>query len=90
MGIVGVLFSDVIYGLARLDGEWAVGGPVDIGWVIFYAALGYAAMVPSMRQLSVPATTELAGAARRRPPGAVHDHRVADRAGHALPAVSAG
>ena len=66
LGIVGVLASDVIYGLARLNSDWAVGGPIDSGWVIFYAALGLAAIVPSMRQLSVPARPDQPGAAAGR------------------------
>jgi len=55
----------VIYGLARLDSAWAVGGPIDIGWMVFYAATGYAALVPSMTQLGMPAVTEPGGAATR-------------------------
>ena len=50
--IVGVLVSDVVYGLARLDSNWAVGGPVDLGWVVLYAAAGYAALHPSMTWLT--------------------------------------
>ena len=49
---VGVLVSDVVYGLARLDSDWAVGGPIDLGWVAFYAAAGYAALHPSMVRLT--------------------------------------
>jgi diguanylate cyclase (GGDEF)-like protein/PAS domain S-box-containing protein len=52
VAIVGVLLSDVVYGLARLDSAWAVGGPVDLGWIIFYAAAGYAALHPSMTRLT--------------------------------------
>ncbi|GAA3342080.1 hypothetical protein GCM10020358_35780 [Amorphoplanes nipponensis] len=52
VSIVGVLISDVVYGLARLDSYWAVGGPVDLGWVVFYAAAGYAALHPSMTWLT--------------------------------------
>ncbi|HEU4349030.1 MAG TPA: EAL domain-containing protein [Actinoplanes sp.] len=58
LGIVGVLVSDVTHGLARLDSAWAAGGPMELGWVAFYAALGMAAMVPSMRTLSVPVGAE--------------------------------
>ncbi|WP_433717251.1 putative bifunctional diguanylate cyclase/phosphodiesterase [Actinoplanes sp. CA-051413] len=46
--IVGVLVSDVVYGLGRLDSDWIVGGPIDLGWIVFYAAAGYAALHPSM------------------------------------------
>jgi diguanylate cyclase (GGDEF)-like protein/PAS domain S-box-containing protein len=50
--IVGVLVSDVVYGLARLDSEWVVGGPIDLGWIVFYAAAAYAALHPSMTRLT--------------------------------------
>ncbi|WP_067499786.1 bifunctional diguanylate cyclase/phosphodiesterase [Actinoplanes sp. TFC3] len=49
---VGLLFSDVIYGLARLDSNWAVGGPIDLGWILFYALAGWAALDPSMVALT--------------------------------------
>jgi diguanylate cyclase (GGDEF)-like protein/PAS domain S-box-containing protein len=47
----GLLISDVFYGQSRLDSAWALGGPVDLGWVIFYATMGGAALLPSMRRL---------------------------------------
>ncbi|MEV4639987.1 EAL domain-containing protein [Actinoplanes sp. NPDC049548] len=52
LSIVGVLVSDVVYGLARLDSQWAVGGPIDLGWVVFYAVAGMAALHPSMTWLT--------------------------------------
>ncbi|AGZ43170.1 putative bifunctional diguanylate cyclase/phosphodiesterase [Actinoplanes friuliensis] len=52
LSIVGVLVSDVVYGLARLDSDWNVGGPIDLGWIVFYAAAGYAALHPSMTHLT--------------------------------------
>jgi diguanylate cyclase (GGDEF)-like protein/PAS domain S-box-containing protein len=52
LAIVGVLVSDVVYGLARLDSDWAVGGPIDLGWIVFYAAAGFAALHPSMTRLT--------------------------------------
>ncbi|OJF12613.1 putative bifunctional diguanylate cyclase/phosphodiesterase [Couchioplanes caeruleus] len=55
-GVVGVLVSDVVYGLARLDNSWDVGGAIDLGWVVFYAAMGLAALHPSMTWLSTDAT----------------------------------
>jgi diguanylate cyclase (GGDEF)-like protein/PAS domain S-box-containing protein len=65
ISIVGVLVSDVVYGLARLDSDWASGGPIEIGWVIFYYAAGLAALHPSMTRLTEPpefATAVSAGA----------------------------
>jgi len=45
---LGLLTADVLYGLIQLNGTWAVGGPVDGGWVLFYVLLGAAALHPSM------------------------------------------
>ncbi|MEV7625974.1 EAL domain-containing protein [Actinoplanes sp. NPDC089786] len=50
-GIVGLLASDVVYGLARLDTAWATGSPVEIGWILYYLFLGLAGLHPSMTQL---------------------------------------
>jgi len=49
LGAVGLMVSDVLYGLILLHGVWNVGGPVDLGWAIFYVAWGCAALHPSMR-----------------------------------------
>ncbi|GAA4260261.1 putative bifunctional diguanylate cyclase/phosphodiesterase [Dactylosporangium darangshiense] len=54
VGTVGLLSSDVGYGLRQLAADWATGGPVDIGWAAFYALWGAAALHPSMRQLTEP------------------------------------
>jgi diguanylate cyclase (GGDEF)-like protein/PAS domain S-box-containing protein len=54
LGTVGLLTADVLYGLIQLNGTWAVGGPVDVGWVLFYVLLGAAALHPSMRQMTKP------------------------------------
>ncbi|WP_432824864.1 EAL domain-containing protein [Dactylosporangium sp. CA-092794] len=54
VGGVGLLASDVGYGLSQLSGDWATGGPIDIGWAAFYALWGGAALHPSMRQLTEP------------------------------------
>jgi diguanylate cyclase (GGDEF)-like protein/PAS domain S-box-containing protein len=51
---LGLLGSDVLYGLIQLNGTWAVGGPVDGGWVLFYVFLGAAALHPSMKQMTKP------------------------------------
>jgi diguanylate cyclase (GGDEF)-like protein/PAS domain S-box-containing protein len=51
-GALGLMAADVAYGLVQLNGEWNIGGPVDIGWVVFYVAWGTAALHPSMRRLS--------------------------------------
>ncbi|MDT4993062.1 MAG: hypothetical protein QOH97_2954 [Actinoplanes sp.] len=67
--VVGVLVSDVVYGLARLNSDWAIGGPVDLGWVIFYLAAGAAALHPSMARMTEPAelaTADVAPGGGRR------------------------
>jgi len=51
-GALALMVADVLYGLGQLNGDWQVGGPVDIGWVIFYIAWGTAALHPSMTRLS--------------------------------------
>jgi len=60
LSIVGVLISDVICGLARLDSNWAVGGPIDLGWIVFYAAAGFTALHPSMTRLTEDGTPAVA------------------------------
>jgi len=52
IGAAGIMVADVLYGLIQLNGSWQVGGPVDSGWALFYAAWGAAALHPSMRHLS--------------------------------------
>jgi signal transduction histidine kinase len=53
--IVAVLTADAWFGLLQLAGVWEVGGPVDVGWILFYAFWGAAALHPSMVSLSEPA-----------------------------------
>ena len=53
-GIVGMLVSDVLYGLIQLHGTWHIGTPVDLGWAAFYTAWGAAALHPSMVELTRP------------------------------------
>jgi len=35
-GALGLLVADCIYGWIQLHGSWRVGGPTDLGWVLFY------------------------------------------------------
>jgi diguanylate cyclase (GGDEF)-like protein/PAS domain S-box-containing protein len=53
-GAVVLLLSDGVYGWKLLDGGHSTGGILDIGWGIYYALLGTAALHPSMRQLATP------------------------------------
>lgn len=52
LGAVGVLGADCIYGWIQLHGSWRVGGPTDLGWVLFYVCWGAAALHPAMRDLT--------------------------------------
>ncbi len=53
MGAVGVLVADSAYGWIQLNGSWKVGGPTDLGWVLFYVCWGAAALHPTMRDLTM-------------------------------------
>jgi diguanylate cyclase (GGDEF)-like protein/PAS domain S-box-containing protein len=57
IGALGILVSDSLYGLANLHpaDNWSDGNVVDLGWILFYACWGAAALHPSMRALSEPA-----------------------------------
>jgi diguanylate cyclase (GGDEF)-like protein/PAS domain S-box-containing protein len=55
IAIIGLLVSDIFYGQSQLDSMWSLGGPVDLGWIIFYAVMGWTALMPSMTELSRPA-----------------------------------
>ena len=63
-GSLGLLASDVVFGATQLYGSWRVGTPADLGWAVFYAAWGAAALHPSMTELTRPA-------ARQRAPSSV-------------------
>ncbi|MEU4164410.1 EAL domain-containing protein [Actinoplanes sp. NPDC026670] len=52
VAMVGLLISDVFYGQSQLNSAWALGGPVDLGWIVFYSAMGYAALRPGMGSLT--------------------------------------
>ncbi|HEY0000397.1 MAG TPA: EAL domain-containing protein [Actinoplanes sp.] len=65
-GVTSLLITDVIYGLRQLDGTWQVGGPVDSGWVLFYAAIALSALHPSMRSLTVAESASLSMPGSRR------------------------
>ena len=56
IGALGTLVSDSLYELGQLHPglNWHDGNVVDLGWIIFYACFGAAALRPSMRALSQP------------------------------------
>jgi len=51
LGFLAQLAADSIYGWQLLHGGYVKGGPLDIGWAIFYALLGASALHPSTRAL---------------------------------------
>lgn len=54
VGTLGLLASDIAYALIQLYGTWRTGTVVDLGWAVFYAAWGAAALHPSMVTLTQP------------------------------------
>ena len=56
LGTLGLLASDVSFGLLQLYGSFHVGTATDLGWIVFYAAWGAAALHPSMTRLTEPVT----------------------------------
>jgi len=54
VGAAGLLVSDVVYGLQQLGGSWQNGTWMDLGWAVFYASWGLAALHPSMAALTEP------------------------------------
>ncbi|GIF03828.1 putative bifunctional diguanylate cyclase/phosphodiesterase [Actinoplanes siamensis] len=66
LAMVGLLVSDIFYGQSQLRSEWQLGGPVDLGWIVFYTAMGYTALRPSMGQLTEPAERFRPGIGRHR------------------------
>jgi diguanylate cyclase (GGDEF)-like protein/PAS domain S-box-containing protein len=54
IGTIGMLASDVSYGLIQLHGTFRSGTVVDLGWAIFYVAWGAAALHPTMTDLTRP------------------------------------
>ncbi|MGW4648447.1 putative bifunctional diguanylate cyclase/phosphodiesterase [Kitasatospora sp. NPDC004289] len=55
VGTLGMLTSDIAFGLIQLHGMWRIGTPVDLGWAAFYTAWGVAALHPSMVTMTRPA-----------------------------------
>ena len=68
IGAVGTLVSDSLYGLANLhpSWSWSDGNPIDLGWIVFYACWGAAALHPSMRALSEPRPARAPSTSRAR------------------------
>jgi EAL domain-containing protein (putative c-di-GMP-specific phosphodiesterase class I) len=61
----GLLAADALYGLSQLNGDWSLGGPTDVGWLLFYVLGGASALHPSMVGLTEPRVVAGAGGTRR-------------------------
>ena len=53
--VIPLLIADGLYGYVNLAGTWHQHNPIDLGWLLFHAGWGLAALHPSMRALSVRA-----------------------------------
>jgi diguanylate cyclase (GGDEF)-like protein/PAS domain S-box-containing protein len=60
LGVLGLLASDVSFGLLQLNGSFHNGTVVDLGWAVFYGAWGAAALHPTMTELTEPVTRQYA------------------------------
>ena len=54
LGTVALLSYDTLNRIGLIHDHWLVGSPIEAGALTFYAALGAAALVPSMATLSTP------------------------------------
>ncbi len=60
LGSVCLLLSDVSFGLIQIHGTFRNGSIVDLGWAVFYAAWGAAALHPTMPELTQPVSRQQA------------------------------
>ncbi len=54
IGALGTFASDIGYATAVAAGTWHSGTVIDLGWLVFYAAWGAAALQPGMARLAEP------------------------------------
>ena len=66
LGVLGVLTSDVAYGLIQVHGMFHHGTVVDLGWAVFYGGWGAAALHPTMTELTKPVPRQPAQVSRVR------------------------
>ncbi len=48
VGLSGLLSYDLAFRVGRLRGTYLAGTAIDVGWLLFFVAIGAAALVPSM------------------------------------------
>jgi diguanylate cyclase (GGDEF)-like protein/PAS domain S-box-containing protein len=66
IGTVALLVADTLYGLVQLNGTWRLASPVDLGWLLFYATFGAAALHPSMRETGQAGEQDTGNVSRAR------------------------
>jgi diguanylate cyclase (GGDEF)-like protein/PAS domain S-box-containing protein len=54
LGVLSLLVYDVLFRIGRIHGEYLLHTPIDLGWLLFFIALGAAALVPSMAVQAAP------------------------------------
>src|SRR5262249_46190199 len=57
VGMLALLFADALYTVETLNGVFGAGSVLDAGWMLFYLAVGAAALHPSMVDLDRPMPT---------------------------------
>ena len=58
VGTIGCLAADVAFGAIQLHGTFRNGTIVDLGWALYYACYGAAALHPTMAKLTEPVTRQ--------------------------------
>jgi PAS domain S-box-containing protein len=53
-GALSAFAVDIWYALSQLNSAWVPGQPAEVGYVVFYATWGAAALHPSMAQVTAP------------------------------------
>jgi signal transduction histidine kinase len=66
LAITATLLSDVAASVVVLRGSFTPGGPIDLGYLVFWLASGAAALHPSMPTIAAPAPPAALTPSRRR------------------------
>jgi hypothetical protein len=56
-GLLSLLLYNAVFWLANTRGIWIWGDPADAAWMLYLAAIGAAALHPSMTTIATPGTT---------------------------------
>jgi diguanylate cyclase (GGDEF)-like protein/PAS domain S-box-containing protein len=54
-GVIALLIANGFFARTQLRAGWHPGRALDVGWLLFFAACGAAALLPSMRAITEPA-----------------------------------